>query len=66
MDASDVRVLVQIPCERCEGTGRVEWDSPTPGGFASDQRKPCPDCSARGHLETAIALAELRRLLDGS
>ena len=63
MDASDVKVLVQVPCERCDGTGRVEWDSPTTGGFAIDQKKPCPDCSERGHLETAVALAELKRLL---
>jgi len=61
-----MKVLVQVPCERCDGTGRVEWDSPTPGGFALDQTKPCPDCSERGHLETAVALAEFKRLLGAS
>ncbi len=63
IDSRDIRVLMQIPCERCEGSGRVEWDSPTPGGYAADQTKPCPDCSERGHVETAVGLPELRRLL---
>ena len=66
MDASDVKVLVQIPCEHCEGSGRIEWDSPAPGGYARDQTKPCPDCSERGHIETGVALAELKRLLDSA
>jgi hypothetical protein len=63
MDPADVKVLVQVPCPRCESSGRVGWDSPTPGGFARDQTKPCPDCSERGYLESPIALAELGRLL---
>lgn len=62
-DASDIKVLLQVPCPRCESTGRIAWDSPTPGGFAADQTKPCPDCSERGHFETPVPLPELRRLL---
>ena len=63
MDPTDVKVLVQLPCPRCESSGRVEWDSPTPGGFARDRTKPCPDCSERGYFESPIPLAELARLL---
>ncbi len=63
MDATDLKVLVQVPCDRCEGSGRVGWDTPTPGGFALDQTKPCPDCSERGFLDTSVALPELKRLL---
>jgi DnaJ-class molecular chaperone len=66
MDSSDVKVLLQVPCASCEGSGRVEWDSPTPGGYARDQTKPCPDCAERGHVETAVALAELKRLLGSA
>jgi DnaJ-class molecular chaperone len=63
MESSEMKVLMQVACERCEGSGRVEWDSPTPGGYAADQTKPCPDCSERGHVETAVGLPELKRLL---
>ena len=63
MDASDVKVLVQVPCERCDGSGRVGWDTPTAGGFVVDQTKPCPECSERGHVETTVPLPEFRRLL---
>ena len=66
MDASDVKVLVQVPCASCDGAGRVEWDSPVPGGYSRDQTKPCPDCAERGHVETALALPELKRLLGAS
>ncbi len=58
-----MKVLVQLRCPRCEGSGRVAWDSPTAGGFATDQMKPCPDCSERGHFETPIPLPEFKRLL---
>ena len=58
-----MKVLVQVACERCEGTGRVGWDSPTPGGYAADETKPCPDCSERGHVETSVPMDEFRRLL---
>jgi DnaJ-class molecular chaperone len=64
MVPDEIKVLVQVPCERCEGSGRVGWDTPTPGGFAADQTKPCPDCSERGHIEAAVALPELKRLLE--
>ncbi len=64
IDPADVKVLVQIRCPRCEGSGRVAWDSPTSGGFSSDQMKPCPDCAERGHIETPLPLEELRRLLE--
>ena len=63
MDASELRVLIQVPCDRCEGSGRVAWDTPTAGGFVIDQTKPCPDCSERGHLDTSVALPEFKRLL---
>jgi DnaJ-class molecular chaperone len=63
MDSREVRVLMQVPCERCEGSGRVGWDSPTAGGYAADHTKPCPDCSERGHLEASVGLAEFKRLL---
>jgi DnaJ-class molecular chaperone len=66
MDASDVKVLVQVPCASCDGSGRVGWDSPVPGGYARDQTKPCPDCAERGHVETALALPELKRLLGAA
>ncbi|MGH2831587.1 MAG: hypothetical protein ACRDK2_02345 [Solirubrobacteraceae bacterium] len=66
MDPEGVKVLLQVPCTHCEGSGRVGWDSPTPGGYASDQTKPCPDCSERGYVETALALPEFKRLLGGS
>ena len=62
VDARNVET-VRALCERCEGSGRVEWDSPTPGGYEADQTKPCPECSERGHVETAVGLPELRRLL---
>jgi DnaJ-class molecular chaperone len=61
--ASDLKVLVQVRCESCEGSGRVAWDTPVAGGFTIDQTKPCADCSERGHLETAVALPEFKRLL---
>jgi len=63
MDLSDLKVYVQVPCERCEGSGRVDWDTPTAGGFASDQTKPCPDCDERGHIDSTVPLPELKRLL---
>jgi DnaJ-class molecular chaperone len=63
VDASDIKVLIQVPCDRCEGSGRVAWDTPSPGGFKLDQTKPCPDCSERGHLDTTVALPEFKRLL---
>jgi DnaJ-class molecular chaperone len=63
MDTNDVKVLVQVPCPRCEGTGRLPWDTPGPGGFARDQTKPCPECSERGHVEAPVALPEFKRLL---
>jgi hypothetical protein len=63
VDVDDLKILVQIACARCEGSGRVGWDAPTAGGFAADQTKPCPDCSERGHLETTVALPEFKRLL---
>jgi len=62
-DPDDVKVLVQLPCPRCESSGRIQWDSPAPGGFASDQTKPCPDCSERGHFEAPISLTDFKRLL---
>lgn len=54
---------MQVRCSRCEGTGRVGWDAPTAGGFAPDGTKPCAECAERGHVETAVALPELKRLL---
>ncbi|HEY1458327.1 MAG TPA: hypothetical protein VGF15_07390 [Solirubrobacteraceae bacterium] len=66
MDPEGVKVLLEVPCTHCEGSGRVGWDSPTPGGYASDQTKPCPDCSERGYVETALALPEFKHLLGGS
>jgi DnaJ-class molecular chaperone len=63
MDASDLRVLVQVPCPQCDGSGRVPWDTPTAGGYALDQTKPCPNCAERGHLDTTVALPEFKRLL---
>jgi hypothetical protein len=63
MDASDLKVHVQVPCERCDGSGRVDWDTPTAGGFVSDQTKPCPDCAERGHIDTPVPLPEFKRLL---
>ncbi len=63
MDSDDISVLVQVPCARCDGSGRVGWDAPTAGGFSADATKPCPQCSERGHLETAVPLPEFKRLL---
>jgi hypothetical protein len=63
VDAADVKVLVEIRCVRCDGSGRVGWDAPTPGGFAADGTKPCADCAERGHVERAVALPEFKRLL---
>jgi DnaJ-class molecular chaperone len=63
MDANDLKVLVQVPCERCEGTGRVSWDTPVPGGYTADGTKPCPDCAERGHFDTPVPLPEFKRLL---
>lgn len=63
MDSGEVKVLIQVPCSLCDGSGRVSWDTPTPGGYAIDQTKPCPDCSERGHIEATVALPEFKRLL---
>jgi DnaJ-class molecular chaperone len=63
VDATDIKVLVQVPCDRCEGSGRVAWDEPTAGGFVHDHTKPCPVCDERGHFDAPVGLAEFKRLL---
>jgi DnaJ-class molecular chaperone len=54
------RVLMEVPCENCGGTGRVPHEYPIVGGSAD---RPCRECSGAGWLQVKVALSQFRRVL---
>jgi DnaJ-class molecular chaperone len=55
---------MQMPCDRCKGSGRIAWDVGVTGGFVmGNSDKPCPECAEKGYVVTGVSLADLRGLL---
>jgi hypothetical protein len=63
VDTEELKALVQVLCDSCDGSGRVKWDTPTSGGYSAEHTKPCSVCSERGHFETAVPITDFKRLL---
>ena len=59
-----MKVIMRVPCDRCEGSGRVTADAIIAGGFLTDNTKPCPDCAEKGYFERPVPLPEFKRVLD--
>jgi hypothetical protein len=58
---------MQVPCEQCNGTGRVPWAGAPTGAFViGSTDKPCPECAEKGYFVTGVSLADLRALLNKS
>jgi hypothetical protein len=62
--AAEPQVLLHLPCDVCDGTGRVEWNPGGSGFVLGDSTKPCVHCGERGYFQHSVPLSDFKRLLD--
>ena len=60
------KVQMQIPCERCNGSGRLAWAPPAGGYVVGDATQTCPDCIGKGSFQVAVPLPEFKKLLNSN